>query len=582
MARQTTTQQQTLRTPPESLVSAFLSQYFFMDAVVGTFMTPQEKLAAYEDMAEIFCMAGYDRLNDIYEVMESDLFAQTNSYDNFCYLSRTMQLMPDAFTSDERYIAAQKSNGFSYFRETFKNGFFTTQNAALTGLEQAAKHGNTYATAILSFFGYTGICLPLNEGRALHYAKRLGYWNDLFGILLQLHYADTNDKANTDTTMKNLLSVLVAALDNGSEKDMLAYIANYYGFAVADEWGDEPDDNVLIPNPLAETLEKRLGDSVLAGNVMNPTLLKVLRSPVLSSHAKQTLVASFKEGENLDALPLHIRRVTALAPVTRLNVTSRLNRKDEQMQILANLSTLDARGSGTYRPLLLVCRDPFVLGEYARIMQEVFTKYVTPCGVTERIDLSLPGNVSMLTGRDKSMVNLLNKLKDACPVLLFQNCQDLDDGQQEVLVNFLRVEHRKQFPTIYDNVTLDLSGMLPILFATSTPGKMLTRVCDVVTLKDVSADEMVAVLGQIMDAKKDLYQLESLEADAEAIAHLQAMTSMQASTLLDKAIAQYRLAHADACQDTVCRHTHASICLTLQLLNQAEKLQTQPTITRLI
>ena len=581
----------TMTTSPEPLVSAFLSQYFFMDAVLGDYMTEVEKQTAYYDMAEIFCLGSDPSLDHIYKIIQSDLLAQTNAYDNFCYLSRTMQLMPESFTPEEQYIIAQKSNGFAYYHETFKKGFFTTKSAALFGLEQAAKNGNTYAAALLSFLSYAGIVLPLNEGRALHGARKLSFWNDLFGVLLQLHRADVTcvdqREKETDTFMQQLLSILCASLCNESEQEMLAHIVSYYAYDLPyddQDTDDEPHENpVIYPNALATTLEKRLGSQALSGNVMNPTLLKVLRSPILSTHAKQNIITGFREGDTLDALPLHIRRVTSIPPVTRLDVDSPLARKDEYRHILANLSTLDARTSDGYRPLMLVCRDPYVLEEYMRVLREVFVSQSLPAATTECVDLSLPASQTLLSGRDnKAMVNLLNKLKDACPVLFLKNCQDLDDGRTEMLFNFLQVDHRKYFPTAYDNVTLDLSGILPILFATSAPSKTLSRVCDVITLKDVTSDEMSGVLDRILAQKCELYSLTSLDADDSAMGKLKTMTPATAAALVDKAIAHSRLSHAEACHESGCRHTHVSVHLTAELLTEAEKLHIHPTVTRLI
>ena len=180
------------------------------------------------------------------------------------------------------------------------------------------------------------------------------------------------------------------------------------------------------------------------------------------------------------------------------------------------------------------------------------------------------------------MSNLLDKLKDACPVLFFKNCQALEDEHAEVLTRFLQVELRRQFPTPYDNVTLDLSGILPILVATSMPHKSICRVCDVVNLKAVSPDEMSQVLTQLLDTKCEMYGLQALDAEPCVLDKLCGMTPTEASSLLDKAIAFSRISHAQVCHEADCGHTSKPLHLTSAVLDEAEKLHSHPTMTRLI
>ncbi len=578
-------------TIPEELRNAFLSHYFFMDALFGAFMTEQDKYTAYMDMAEIFCLSDDARLEDFYTVIQSDLFSQAHTYDDFCYLSRTMQLMPHSFTPDEQYILAQKSTGFARYRRIFNNAYFPTQSAGLHALEQAAKQGNTYASALLAFFSYTGICLPLSEGRAMHQAKKLSRWNDMFGILMWLHYTDVNaDKQSPEESQRiteYLLSMLVASLGNASEQEMLTYLTGYYGYAVMTDEEDAKEDvdrelPAITPHKLSKALASVLDGRTLSEDTMHPALLKVLRSPVLSDLAKQNIILSYREGQPLDVLPLNIRRVSQLAPVTSWETHEPISRPEEQRKLLANLSTIDARRHHAYRPLLLVCRDPYVLESYTRMLEQVIQTSTAQTIATAHIDLGVPSHLSLLTGQDKSMSHLLDKLKDACPVLFLKNCQALEESHAEVLTRFLQVDLRRQFPTPYDDITLDLSGILPILLATSMPDKSLCRMCDVVNLKAVSPEEMSMVLAQLLQTKCQLYGLEALDAEPCVFDKLCGMSPSEASALLDKAIACSRMSHAQVCHEASCGHASQPLHLTSAVLDEAEKLHFHPSMTRLI
>lgn len=502
---------------PEYLRGAFLTNYLFFDAAFRPFLTPEALDRAYREYADIFCIGDDEWLDHIYGILNTDIFTRATGLHEFNMLSRTASLYPECFSGDEKYLISLRGTAMRVRTERLGNDKNMTCDRVLLSVESAAKHGDTDCIGLMSYMLYNGVLVRRSTARALKDIARIAEWNSQFGLLMGMRYGDGQ-------TADDYMSRLRTVMNSSSVGDSFDYIAESRGVNPA----DVPD------NELALALEKAFNRQAVTRSLLSAPTLRMLRSPVLSDETKKQLLARKSRDDSFAGLPLNIRTSTPFCKVVSLDNRTPLVRADELEHVRANLGAVDVHGRFDYKPLLLVCEDSFVLDEYKKIISATLAgrKFGS-------VDAADPGQ-SCSGGSDNAIITTLDKLGDAGSVIFVENCDALSAESGRELVSFLRSEYRSNYRIASPSVCLDLSDMLPVLFATEEPCREICEAADVLHLRPMSPEERRTIISQVVADKAGLFGLSDITLTERAYDELERYSMPQVSRMLDRAISTHR------------------------------------------
>ena len=336
------------------------------------------------------------------------------------------------------------------------------------------------------------------------------------GLLMGLSYG-------SEKLSDRCASVLCAMMQTPAQADTLRHIAAYRDFK-----------DGIAPDELARTMEQAFGRRALERSRLQANALKLLASPVLTVDTKKKLLQEKAEGDTYTELPLSITEATPFEPVFELDGSAVLNRPEEARRIVANLSLIDVRDSIAYKPLLLVCRDAYVLSEYKRLLSATFGHRKVGY-----LDASDPNQPLLAEGKANAIIRTLDKLGDAASVIFIENCDELDEREGKEFVKFLRSDYLRNH-LVSPSAAYDLSAMLPILLASSEPCEAICQACEKVELQPVAEEEARPIIDRILSDKARIFKLEALEMTPDARERLEDRPIPEVSELLDRAISRHR------------------------------------------
>jgi hypothetical protein len=126
-------------------------------------------------------------------------------------------------------------------------------------------------------------------------------------------------------------------------------------------------------------------------------------------------------------------------------------------------------------------------------------------------------------------------------VLLLDHCETLNPEGGAELSKFLKASNRKHYKTgSAPTVEINLSGVLPILFASALPDQSIVEQCDVILASELTQSEFHKVLEKSFESKRDIFKLSSLSMDPAVVEFLFDYSSATVTNLLNKAIGQLR------------------------------------------
>lgn len=497
---------------PEYLKSVFLRQFNLLDALFGGYMNSEMHFGCYCDYAAICGIGDGEWLDSVYAALNSELIRGALTLAEFNVLARAVEFFPDRFSSDLVELVSYRKGAMAKKHELLGAGDTETFENTVTMLEYAAGAGDTDCIALLAYLTYKGHLLRRNTERAGEILSEAAFWNHPFALLMCEGYR--RDDAIFSSILK---TVLIGT----SQHAAWEYVESYYSLPE-----DTPTDKV------AEALEKRFALKLSEREKVNGDILKVVRSTVITETSKVKLISTLAREIKVDHLPIDIDRRGALKIPTGIAARRLSAREDESRAILSNLSLYSLRRSLEYRPLLLSSEDGYVLEGYKEALLSAFDGFSV---VT--VDLAGCSDIRFTPTRDNPIVNEMNKQGCADAVVLLENCDQLDERQQRELAKFLRMNSRKGECMTLGTLSLDLTGILPILTASSAVSAELREECDTVKLKGVKTDEKKTVIRMMAKEKGKLFGLSSVSVDESAVEMLCRHPLDEASALIDRAIA---------------------------------------------
>ena len=126
-------------------------------------------------------------------------------------------------------------------------------------------------------------------------------------------------------------------------------------------------------------------------------------------------------------------------------------------------------------------------------------------------------------------------------VMLLDHCETLTPEGGAELARFLKATNRKHYKSGgAQPVEIDLSGILPILFASAIPNGNIAEYCDVIMAKELTRSEFCEVLEKSLQKKCEDFKLSSLSVEPAVAEFLFEYSSATVTNLLNKAIGQLR------------------------------------------
>lgn len=501
-------------------VELFLSEYFLAKAVVGKHLDDSEKL--FYSLSKIFLIAKADK-DKLYRLAENDIAKAIITDKDFMQHQRMHKY--------SQFIGSAKQDNFNAEWEEVAsikgNAILTAQNLALeldadasrnvvyAHISTAATGGIVSALRIMGILQCEGIFLDKNLKAGIKNLSKAANWNDCVSTLALLQYHKETREFNMRRLRQEVTDTPFEAL---------------YELA-AKEYGES--DSFDIDE--VRLLNRAFNSGVLKREVYDPKYARILNSRALYIKDKEkTLFTQSKELLSIIGdLPLKLTSEKMTAVDVEAFRNTALKREDEATSIIRALNNCDLRELAAYRPLCLCCNSKYVLNMYANALaSKSATTHVEVIDVAELSEYDFeptPNNI---------FVRSINEDKDNRFLLYFVG--EIPEVKIDLIKVILQSIRRAKFHLNSPNVTLNLSAVLPICFCDERNAKLLKPYCDVIKLSEVTVDEMLVAIEDILASKEKIYGVTAIKIDGGVAKIFKGHNIDTAEKLIDSVIRAYR------------------------------------------
>jgi len=465
----------------EYLFDPFLTQYYLLEAVCENFLSERERARLFRELAAVFCVDGDGELEEYYRLSHEDPYREIRNlpaYERFCrtveFAQRSGQQVD--FSDRDRIILAQKREAMEIKAELFRQARNLTRETVTATLLNAATNGNVNAMTLVSFMEYHGVCFCKDRDNALRRIRHCARWNNLFGNLMGLAY---------DEDGQRYIDILGTVLRNASQKRVFDHICRRKGWK-----------NSFRRDPAARLVEDAFGIGVIHRKAYDRTFAKVAFSQMISAEDKGKLLLTKQKDAVAMLSDIPFDAASDPVPAFDRNGMKKLPliREAEVQKILRNLTVAETCPPQVYAPLMVVAHDDYVANMYADGMKRGFGEdrvvEVDAATLTER-DFAGSGEHLLLRG--------LSETKNARTVFLIRNCEELSAAACDEMEKLLDYGFRKKFKLFQPPVSLDLSGLVFILLASSRTPQVtaLSRQCDTLWAERLREEERPRVVDSV-------------------------------------------------------------------------------------
>ena len=123
-------------------------------------------------------------------------------------------------------------------------------------------------------------------------------------------------------------------------------------------------------------------------------------------------------------------------------------------------------------------------------------------------------------------------------MFLVKHCENIGDSEQEELQKVLDYEYRRKFKLLEPTVSLDLSDVLIVLFASEVTESVrrLAKECDVVWTRRINDDEKQTVIDSMFDLRSKSFGIRSTKMDDDCKRFLIPFKTGQIIRIIDGAL----------------------------------------------
>lgn len=505
----------------EYLLEPFLSRFYLLESICGSFMTEQERLAMFRELAKVFCLPECDQLRSLYEVSQQAHFSAIRDLGAYERLCRTMEFAEksgqDMAVSDvDQMILAQKREAMTVRSELFRQGKNLTRETVSATLLDMAMNGSIDAMVTLAYMEYHGICVCADRETAVKRLRLCARWNDLLGNLMGIAY----DRERTQQYFDNLGTILRSA----TQKQVFAHICRFHGFIGTCE-----------RNSVARIIERAFGMNIIKRRQYDQVFARVAYSELIGIEDKEKLLLNKQKDAiaSLSDLPFNVKWTTSAPFDETCTETLPLNREEEVRKLLQNLTVARQCPAEVYMPLLIVTQDEYLTEMYGQLLK----KGLSTAPVVE-LDAASLTTQDFAGFRENVFLRGLSETRSARTVFLLKHCEELREEQMDELIRMLSYEYRRKFKLFQPAVSLDLSGLQFILFAGERNRQVLKLAehCDTVWTEHISAEEKNAVVDAVFHSRSASFGYGSMTMEEGCREFLAAYDTRQVQMIVDCAL----------------------------------------------
>lgn len=497
-----------------SATELFLTNYFYIAALVGNFLGNGEKL--FYRLAKIFFVSREEaeRLYKIADSREVRQISTPNSFNQRNRLLEYYELFGKSSQIAPEYdeVIRIKGNALVSLKGTpLEVKGNAPRQVVYNTLLAAANAGSVSALFACGLLQCEGVFFDRNFKAGLKKLNHAADWLDIVSLLALIEYDEGSRSYN--------LARLEVATYNTPYERLAQVVARNY--VIPNYFGDLSASILLIKAFSSDTLKREQYYAKVS---------RILKSDVLSYGDKERLVYTGSKDlfTTVGNLPLKLGRSNFADMAGSYRLELPFNRPSEKDEIDGWLSRYANSGAET-RPLCIVCDSEYIQGLYVNALSDALSGAHIAC-----ID------TSALTGYDlepsPSNIFVRNIDEDKFNVFILSARGELNEQMLSSVINFARGSSRRQFHISTLGVALDLSGIMIICFCDKRNAGAFKQHFQIMELKELSAEERKESFDKIINARAKAYGLASAMICDEAYLSMRDCSIDQAEKALDAAI----------------------------------------------
>lgn len=504
------------------LMEPLLSQFFLMDAICQGLVDEPQRKEIFKEMARVFCVPMDERTQNYFALADAPVYKNIADYAGYERLCRTIEFAEKSgqsvdMTPEDRVILAKKREAMFIKAELFKQSKNLTADTIADTLLNTAMNGNVDAMVTLAFMEYHGICIHRDPTNAVKRLALCAKWNHLFGNLMGIAYDGENAQMYYDT--------LYTILRSGNQREVFGYICQSTGW-------EEP----CTKNSVARVIEKAFGLGIIRRNVYDPIFAKVAFSPLICHEDKEKLLLNKKKEAivSLSDIPFDVDRETGFTFAPPKAEQMPLYRQEELDNILCSIWPATHQRGQVYRPLLVAGDEGYIADMYLNALRAGFDAG----NKVFELDAGTLARQDFVAAKEHFILRGLSETKCSHTVFLVKQCDEM--GQEELgeLMKLLNYDYRRKFKLLEPTVSMDLSDVLIVLFASriNENVRKLAEECDVVWTQRISEEEKQKVIESAFASRSKSFGMEQAALEQAGKEYLAPFKTGQILRLIDGAL----------------------------------------------
>ena len=505
----------------EYLIEPLLKQFFLIDVICGEYLGHEERSKIFRELSEVFCVPFTRETEQCYQIAINYPYNNITDYAAYGRLCRTIEFaqlsgQKVVVTPMESMILAQKREAVKSKDEIFSKNKNLTADMIVETLSSKAMNGNVDAMITFAYMEYHGICTGQDRETAKSSFALCASWNSLAGNLMGIAYDPQNRLTYFET--------LCTTFKRTKQKEVFRYICKNYKY---------PEK--VTESPIAEIVEKAFGLEIIKKNAFDPLFAKVVFSSLLSIEDKEKILLSKKKDAlaSLSDIPFDaVRHCVFTFEAACVQIP--LKRDEELEQILCGLSPVAKNQCYYYKPLMIAGNDPFVTKMYMQAIEDGFGQD----DPVIKVDAGALVLRDFVGGKEHYILRGLSESKRANTVFLLENCEALEDEVLDELIKLLNSGYRQKFKLTEPTVSLDLSDVIIVLFASEVDEKVrkLSEECDAVWTERLSEKEMMTMVDCAFKRCAEAYRAANVVLDDAGQRYLSTFNTDQIAKIIDYAL----------------------------------------------
>ncbi len=502
----------------DKLFSKFLCTSYLVSALVGGLVDRECEMKIFDILSKVYLIKDEEKLNKFRALSFNEDYYGMNTlaeYERTCRMLEYAQMrgIDTSLTDEDRLILSAKRIALRSAKEILPEVENLNPDTLTDALLKGISVGNVTAMTTLAFLNETGIAIGKNHRRAVVNLNHAARWNSISANLLLAYF---------DTSRVSECIARILASDKGSDtQELVQYVCECYGV-------DTPESDVS-----SGLLERAFCLGAVERHVCDVTFEGIIYSSAIPVPDKKRAIESYNKGTmNLyDAIPADAATDTAMVWDKGAFSDIAIVREDEIRRIKRNLIGIKGRAKPQYKPLMLVCRDAYVLHEYKRALGRALCK-----NPIRMLDARHFNDYTFSQTANNVFLSEISSTHTTSTVFMIDSCHALGPVAVSMLSKYLRGDTRAEFRLLQPSLGFDLSGILPVLFSQAEPDGALSDYCDVIRLNPITAEEKGVVISDILERYLDAYGIENVTLCDAVVDILKTKSTEQIEECVDEVV----------------------------------------------